>query len=232
MSVVSAPSSTAAAPAAPQLALRGLAVAGWIVALFVVNHVLLRFLIPSDPFAAVTPAAVVANDAAAFAAHWPWFLLLVAATAAACALAAPALRAVWGVKVLPGLPRAVALFLAACALAAVASFIVSLCLGVGTTGGSDQIFFWGGLGFVWLGFVAMAAIAIRYRDGAQLVDWLLHNIGLLLLPLTVYPQVPFWMAFEFSLSEALMTAFTLAATGNIFMSYFLALRLRAAGRRG
>ena len=231
MSVVSAPSSTAAAPAGLQLALRGLAAAALVVALFVANHYLLRFLIPSDPFAIVTPADVAANEAAAFAAHWPWFLALVAATAAACALAAPALRAVWGVKALPGLPRAVALFLAACALAAVAGFIVSLCLGAGTTGGSDQIFFWAGLAFVWLGFVAMAAIAIRYRDGAQVVDWLLHNTGLLLLPLTAYPQVPFWMAFGFSQSEALMTGFTLAATGNIFVSYYLALRLHTAGRR-
>lgn len=220
------------APAGLHLALRGVAAAGLIVALFVANHYLLRFLISSDPFGAVTSAAVAANDAAAFAAHWPWFLALVAATAAACALAAPALRAAWGVKVLPGLPRAVALFLAACALTAVASLIVGLCLGTGTTGGGDQIFFWGGLAFVWLGFVLMAMIAVRYRDGAQLFDWLLHNTGLLLLPLTVYPQVPFWMAFEFTHSEAVMTAFTLAATGNIFVSYFLALRLRTAGRRG
>ncbi|MCG8691024.1 MAG: hypothetical protein MI806_07425 [Minwuiales bacterium] len=210
----------AAAPA-DMLYKAGLAV-GAIVALAVVNQYVLRFLMDSDLFAALTPVGIAENDAIAFAAAPHWFVLYAAATALAVLSGPAAVRA----SIRGDRGPASGIFLAACVAAALLGAVVAFALGTGSVGGTDLLFYWSGLAYVWLVAVGVSIWGISTRRRVVARDWLIHSYGLALLPITIYPMIPFWAwAMDMSIGGAASTAVTLAFAGHFLVSFYVTVQL-------
>ena len=117
-------------------------------------------------------------------------------------------------------------FLAASVAAAVLGAVVAFALGTGSVGGADLLFYWSGLAYVWL--VAVGVSVWGTVTGRRVVarDWLIHSYGLALLPITIYPMIPFWAwAMDMSIGGAVSTSVTLAFAGHFLVSFYVTVQL-------
>ncbi len=203
----------------------GLAV-GMVTALAVVNQYVLRFLIDSNLFAALTPAGIAENDAMAFSAAPHWFVLYAAAAALAVLSGPAAVRA----SILGQRGPASVIFPAASVAAAVLGAVVAFALGPGSVGGTDLLFYWSGLAYVWLVAVGVSVWATLTGRRVVARDWLIHSYGLACLPITIYPMIPFWAwAMDMSIGGATSTSVTLAFAGHFLVSFYVTVQI--LGRR-
>ena len=204
-----------------------ISVTGILTTLLIANQFLLRFLWGSDLLGPIRPEAQALHEAQVFAAWTPLFGAFVLASAVACLGASGAIAAIARqparLEAVPGVAR---LFLGACAAAAVLGFAVALVLGADALGGTDRIFYYGGLAFFWLAFVAMAQLSLRYQDTGQVFDWLLHNAAAANITLLIVPQVYFWLLLGLNVHETYTTAVVIAPVGALLASYGYALFIR------
>jgi len=200
---------------------------GALSAVIIANQFLLRFLFGTDLLGSMRTEAQALHEVQVFAAWAPMFVAFVLASGLAT-LSAPA--AIAAVASQPGrleaVPNVVRLFIGACLAAAVLGFGVAVVLGPEGLGGTDRIFYYGGLAVVWLTFVGMALLALRYRDTGQVFDWLLHNTAVANIALLILPQMYFWPLFGLNVQEAYSTAVTIAPVGTLLASYGYALFIR------
>jgi hypothetical protein len=181
-----------------------------------INQFVLRFFVATDLWGSLLSPELLANDQAAFRTGGVVFVLYAAFASAALWLGPRAVSAV-----LDDAAAVSPAFLLTCVGAAVAGMGVGWLFGVRGVGGPAMLFYWVGLGMLWVTFVAMAWWGGR-RAPLIRRDWTLYTYALALLPLTTLPAVPLWVALaSLDVGSALITAVTLAFPAHLLAAHFV-----------
>jgi hypothetical protein len=181
-----------------------------------INQFVLRFFVATDLWGSLLSPELLANDHAAFRAGSMVFVLYAAFASAALWLGPRAVAAV-----LDDSSAVSPAFLLACVGAAIAGMWVGWFSGARGVGGPAMLFYWIGLGILWITFVAMAWWGGR-RAPVIRRDWTLYSYALALLPLTTLPVVPLWVRLApLDVGGAWITAVTLAFPAHLLAAHFV-----------